>query len=78
MLENDKHVLCEKPMTLSVNHTVELVELAKEKKKFFQEVRMSFFFSYQVAHQLVRVKGMLRWFEEVNCDFSVFGIHFLF
>lgn len=54
MLENDKHVLCEKPMTLSVNHTVELVELAKEKKKFFQEAVWSRFFpAYRTLRQVL-------------------------
>lgn len=39
LLAHDKHVLCEKPPTLLLEHTKELLELA-EKKKFFQEVSL--------------------------------------
>jgi dihydrodiol dehydrogenase / D-xylose 1-dehydrogenase (NADP) len=43
-LENDKHVLCEKPLTLLLKHTQELIALAKEKRKFFLEGIWSRFF----------------------------------
>ncbi|GAU99711.1 hypothetical protein RvY_10670 [Ramazzottius varieornatus] len=55
MLENDKHVLCEKPMTLWVNHTEELVQLAREKKKFLQEAVWSRFFpAYRTLRQVLK------------------------
>jgi dihydrodiol dehydrogenase / D-xylose 1-dehydrogenase (NADP) len=44
MLEHDKHVLCEKPMCLLVEHTEELVELARARKKFLLEGIWSRFF----------------------------------
>lgn len=37
MLNADKHVLCEKPMTLSLKHTKEILELAKKRKLFMME-----------------------------------------
>lgn len=39
MLEQNKHVLCEKSLTLLQRHTQELIKIAEEKKVFFQEVR---------------------------------------
>ncbi|XP_055350467.1 trans-1,2-dihydrobenzene-1,2-diol dehydrogenase-like [Paramacrobiotus metropolitanus] len=47
-LENNKHVLCEKPLTLLLKHTEELIALAKQKGKFFLEgVWSRFFPSYR-------------------------------
>lgn len=37
MLENGKHVLCEKPLTLNQKQTKKLVELARTKKLFLRE-----------------------------------------
>lgn len=37
MLENGKHVLCEKPLTLNEKQTRKLVEIAKAKKLFLME-----------------------------------------
>ena len=39
MLAQNKHVLCEKSLTLLQRHTQELIKIAEEKKVFFQEVR---------------------------------------
>lgn len=36
-LNNDLHVLCEKPMTINAKDSLELVELAKTKQKFLME-----------------------------------------
>ncbi len=53
-LNKNKHVLCEKPLTMSVKETGELVALAKEKKVFFMEGFWSRFFpAYQTAKKLV-------------------------
>lgn len=37
MLENGKHVLCEKPLTINQKQTKKLVELARAKKLFLRE-----------------------------------------
>ena len=39
MINAGKHVLCEKPMTMNLRQTTELIQLAKEKKVFLMEVR---------------------------------------
>ena len=42
-LEMGKHVLCEKPCTMSADHTRELFALAREKGLFFMEAQKMFF-----------------------------------
>jgi dihydrodiol dehydrogenase / D-xylose 1-dehydrogenase (NADP) len=37
MLNNGKHVLCEKPLTVNLRQTKELIDLAKEKQLFCME-----------------------------------------
>lgn len=37
MLNNGKHVLCEKPLTMNLKQTKQLIDLAKEKKLFLME-----------------------------------------
>ncbi|PNF41390.1 hypothetical protein B7P43_G14417 [Cryptotermes secundus] len=37
MLSNGKHVLCEKPLTVNLKQTKELINLAKEKQLFLME-----------------------------------------
>ncbi|XP_026758702.1 trans-1,2-dihydrobenzene-1,2-diol dehydrogenase-like isoform X1 [Galleria mellonella] len=44
MLENNKHVLCEKPMGMTYKQTKSLVDLAREKKLFLLEGMWSRFF----------------------------------
>jgi hypothetical protein len=39
VLDHGKHVLCEKPLCLTVRDTKELVEYARKKNLFFMEVR---------------------------------------
>ena len=37
MLNAGKHVLCEKPLTMNLKQTKELIKLAKDKNLFFME-----------------------------------------
>lgn len=37
MLNHGKHVLCEKPLTMNLKQTTELINLAKQKKLFLME-----------------------------------------
>lgn len=41
MLENGKHVLCEKPFTMNEKQTKRLFQIAKEKKLFLMEALWS-------------------------------------
>jgi len=43
-MEHGKHVLCEKPLTMKLEHTLDLIRIAKEKKVFFMEGFWSRFF----------------------------------
>lgn len=52
MLENGKHVLCEKPFTMNENQTKELLQLAQSKKLFLMEAVWSRCFP--IYHELIR------------------------
>jgi predicted dehydrogenase len=41
MLNAGKHVLCEKPLTLTDKYTIMLNAVAKEKNVFFMEVKIN-------------------------------------
>ena len=41
MLSNGKHVLCEKPLTVNLKQTKELINFAKEKQLFLMEAMWS-------------------------------------
>jgi len=45
MLNAGKHVICEKPICMSVKDTTELLSLAKKKNLFIMEVNL---FTYQI------------------------------
>nr|XP_053649374.1 trans-1,2-dihydrobenzene-1,2-diol dehydrogenase-like isoform X1 [Cherax quadricarinatus] len=52
MIQAGKHVLCEKPMCMSVKETKQLIKLAKEKKVFLMEAVWSRFFP--VYHEMTK------------------------
>lgn len=59
MLENGKHVLCEKPMGMNYNQTKSLVDLAREKKLFLLEGMWSRFFpAYDALEQHISSGGL--------------------
>lgn len=71
MLENDKHVLCEKPLSPSCKETKELIELAKSKKLFLMEGLWSRFFPvYEALDKHVQTNGLGDIFV-VNVQFGV-------
>ncbi|KAF5292292.1 hypothetical protein FQA39_LY03326 [Lamprigera yunnana] len=54
MLSNGKHVLCEKPLTLNEQQTVELINYAKERKLFLMEAIWSRCFpAYEKLRELI-------------------------
>ena len=74
-LENGKHVICEKPMTLSQAQTKELFDLAKQKGLFLMEAMWSVFLpSIQKAKELINsgVIGDVKQMDNCFCFFSEF------
>ena len=47
MFEHNKHILCEKPMTMNANQTRKLIETARSKKLFLMEVSTTFNIIYK-------------------------------
>ena len=45
MLNNGKHVLCEKPLAMNYKEVKEMIDLAKEKGLFFAEVCKTGYFN---------------------------------
>ncbi|GAV02549.1 hypothetical protein RvY_13096 [Ramazzottius varieornatus] len=71
-LENDKHVLCEKPLTLRLEHTEKLIKLAEEKGKFFQEAVWSRFFP---AYERLREELAKDSLGSIKAVTALFGIN---
>ncbi|GAV02547.1 hypothetical protein RvY_13094 [Ramazzottius varieornatus] len=71
-IENGKHVLCEKPLTLRLEHTQKLIKLAEEKGKFFQEAVWSRFFPiYERVRQELKAGSL----GEINLVTAMFGFN---
>ncbi|XP_050348995.1 trans-1,2-dihydrobenzene-1,2-diol dehydrogenase-like isoform X1 [Nymphalis io] len=71
MLENGKHVLCEKPMGMSYKQTKCLVDLAREKKLFLLEGMWSRFFPAYDALDKHIASGGLGDIYHINIQFGV-------
>lgn len=70
MLENGKHVLCEKPLCINAKQTRKLLSYAKSKNLFIMEATWSRFFPcYQYVRELIN-KGDLGDIKEVNVSFG--------
>ncbi|XP_034254346.1 trans-1,2-dihydrobenzene-1,2-diol dehydrogenase-like [Thrips palmi] len=70
-LQHGKHVLCEKPLTLSSRDTIALVELAKSKRRFFMEAVWSRFFP---AYEYIReqlASGAIGDIVQVNANMTI-------
>lgn len=66
-----KHVLCEKPLTLSCRQTAELVELARSKGRFFMEAVWSRFFpAYEYVRQELAA-GTIGDVVQVNANMTI-------
>lgn len=69
-LENGKHVLCEKPLTINEKQSEKLFKVAKEKNLFFMEAIWSRFFEgYKLLRQRIH-DGDLGEIREVNVEFG--------
>ena len=72
-LENGKHVLCEKPMALSYQDAVRMVEASKKHNRFFMEAFWTRFIpSIQDVLQKVD-KGVIGDVNYINADFAFYG-----
>ncbi|KAL1514023.1 hypothetical protein ABEB36_003350 [Hypothenemus hampei] len=70
MLENGKHVLCEKPFTLNEKQTREVISIARNKKLFIMEAIWSRFFPvYQEVKSLID-NGTLGEIKHVHVTFG--------
>lgn len=71
MLENGKHVLCEKPLCMNEREAKELIAFAEQKKLFLMEAMWSRFFpSYQYLRQQIE-SGKLGDIREVHVSFGL-------
>lgn len=71
-LENDKHVLVEKPITVNAKDARELIELAKSKGKFLMEgVWTRFFPSVKLLQNYIFNEKILGDIYKLNADFSM-------
>jgi predicted dehydrogenase len=72
-LENGKHVLCEKPIALSYNDAVRMIETSKKQNKFFMEAFWTRFIP-SVQDALAKVKnGEIGDVKYLNADFAFIG-----
>lgn len=70
MLENGKHVLCEKPLTMNEKQTRQLIDLAKNKKLFLMEAVWSRCFpAYEELRTIVE-KNEIGEIQQVNVNFG--------
>lgn len=70
MLDNGKHVLCEKPLCMNEKQSKKLLEHAKSKKLFVMEAIWSRFFpSYQHVKQRI-VNGDIGEIKQVDVNFG--------
>ena len=72
-LEHGKHVLCEKPFTISASQTLELMELAREKKCFLMEAVWTRFLPAIGKLRELLDAGAIGEVTTVKADFSIPG-----
>lgn len=70
MLENNKHVLCEKPLCMNRRQAAHVLQVAEERKLFLMEAIWSRFFpAYKYLSEQVK-SGALGEIEEVSVGFG--------
>lgn len=70
MLENGKHVLCEKPLCMNRKQAKKLIQYAEMKKLFLMEAVWSRFFpAYQYLRKQID-SGVLGEIQEVDVEFG--------
>lgn len=71
-IDANKHVLCEKPLTLTAKDTLEIIEYAKEKEVVVMEAFMYRFHpKWQAIRELIKVKGI----GDVHAIHTIFTYH---
>ncbi|XP_020289383.1 trans-1,2-dihydrobenzene-1,2-diol dehydrogenase-like [Pseudomyrmex gracilis] len=70
MLEHGKHVLCEKPLTMNLKQTTELIQYARTKKLFLMEAVWSRCFPVYDAIRKELASGSLGDIHQVNVNFG--------
>lgn len=70
MLEHGKHVLCEKPLTMNLKQTTELIQCAKAKKRFLMEAVWSRCFPVYDAIKKELASGSLGDIHQVTVSFG--------
>jgi predicted dehydrogenase len=69
-LQNNKHVLCEKPMALNYKDAVEMINASKDNNKFFMEAFWTRFNpSFQEAISIIK-EGKIGEVKYINADFA--------
>src|SRR3970040_2560400 len=69
-LQNDKHVLCEKPLALNYNDALQMIQASKENHKFFMEAFWTRFNpSFREAFAKIK-NGEIGEVKYINADFA--------
>ena len=71
MLNAGKHVLCEKPLTLNLKQTTELINLAKSKRLFLMEAVWSRCFPTYIEAKKEMDLGCIGEIKQVICSFGL-------
>lgn len=75
-LESGKHVLCEKPFTITAAQTQALIDLAREKNCFLMEAMWTRFLPAIIKLQKLLAEGMIGDVQAVRADFCAGGNNF--
>lgn len=71
-LQNGKHVLCEKPLTVNAAQARELIELAREQKLFLMEAVWTRFLPAVVKLKALLAEGAIGEVRTIRADFTLY------